>query len=117
MPNAIDPDKRFIGDLAGHARFGDLVAQLGEPRGDQETDLVIMLARFLGDAEILTLATLIKRAADDAAQPSRETVALVAALVAEANPVRGPDGKVAGYSIVLGLSLARRVVDETGGRP
>lgn len=52
------------GELRVRARYGDLIAQLGEPRNKREEDLYVLMARWLSDEELETLLDVIRRPAE-----------------------------------------------------
>jgi hypothetical protein len=49
------------GDLRAQARYAEGVAVIGEPTTDAETQLSVMLARFLSDEEHRALLAMIRR--------------------------------------------------------
>jgi hypothetical protein len=49
------------GDLRAQARYAEGVAVIGEPKTDAETQLSVMLARFLSDEEHRALLAMIRR--------------------------------------------------------
>jgi hypothetical protein len=106
-----DPSRTFVGDLRGKARYADLTERLGEPTNPTETDLLIMLSRFLANGEVSTLSAIVDRAIDAARGPDLDLLASVAVLVADANPVRDNGGRLAGYQMTLTTDLARKLMD------
>ncbi len=107
-----DPSRAFVGDLRSKARYTDLIERLGEPTNPTETDLLIMLSRFLANGEITTLTAIVDRSIDAAKAPDLDLLASVAVLVADASPVRDEGGRLAGYSVTLTVDLARKLMDE-----
>jgi hypothetical protein len=55
------PVERLRGDLRAQTRFGALVQVLGEPQGDAEGSLLVLLARLLSDEEVAMLLLLVQR--------------------------------------------------------
>ena len=106
-----DPSRAFVGDLRGKARYADLTERLGEPTNPTETDLLIMLSRFLANGEVSTLSAIVDRAIDTARAPDLDLLASVAVLVADANPVRNDGGRLVGYQVTLTSDLARKLMD------
>jgi hypothetical protein len=56
-----EPPDRLRFDLRTRARYNDLSRDLGEPHNEPETELLIMLARFLNDDELATLRRIAQR--------------------------------------------------------
>jgi hypothetical protein len=56
-------DPNLPGEPRVRARYGDLVVALGEPATEQESALLILLARYMNDQELDILIQMVNRRA------------------------------------------------------